>query len=408
MALYLITGLPGSAKTLFTLFTVENRRIADNKMFRDEWIKNGSDEENAALERKVYYYNIRIFRHKLPHWLKMEKPSDWLDAPNGSLFVFDECQEAFEPLNNSEKRPEYYKELSKHRHRGHDMYFMTQHPTYVDTYVRKNVEEHTHLMRPFGAKTAIAHVWKGVKENCDKTRKDSMSSRFKHPKHVYSWYKSAEVHTYKLKIPIKVLAILLLPLIMAASVYAAYNHFDKKITTAKPDEKSASILDPLSPKKTVSHTVEYDGFDVASYKPRFADIPWSAPRYDELTKPTIAPRIIGCMVLNKVCKCVTQQGTYHHATMQFCSATIENGIFQDFEDGGGKKSEQPEAKNQPQIQPKPGPEKTASLSPQTQDSGFNLPVKSAPEKYAQKTETAPSGSMYVKGLPDSKVLLGNR
>lgn len=398
------TGTAGAGKTLFTLEMIEKRRVADNKELYAKWVAAGSDESKPPIQREVYYFNININKSKLP-WIKLDKVEDWYTMPVGSIFFFDECQEAFEPMANSATRPKYYTELSKHRHRGYDMYFVTQHPTFVDTYVRKNAEEHNHFMRPFGAKMVNKHTWKGVKDQCDKSRAGSLSEQLKHPTHVYDWYKSSEVHTHKFKLPTKVKMFLLVPVLLSIAVYFAYDYVAKKVnpqkTPAAVSSTTGANVQPLQPAGGIK--VE---FNPADYKPRIADLPWTAPRYDHLTQATVAPRIIGCMIYQQKCKCVTQQGTFHNASMQFCLVTIENGIFQDFEDGGGSSKPQ----NEPQqVKTEPaksdvsaGKEKAAFV-----DSGFNLPVKSPSDKYALAYKTESSGSLYVKGLPDSKVLLGN-
>jgi zona occludens toxin len=401
MAIYLTTGTPGAGKTLWTLWTVEQRRIADNKEFHAKWIAAGSDTDNPPMVRDVYYFNINI--KKLP-WIRLAKPEDWLDAPVGSLFVFDECQEAFPPRANSSIPPKYVSELAKARHGGYDLYFVTQHPTFVDPYIRKLAEEHNHLMRPWGAKKAVVHTWKGVKDQCDKSRAGSLTTSFSHPKEVYSWYKSAEVHTHKFKLPTKVKLMLLVPFLIGFCLYGVYKHFDKKIEDAKS---------PVVPVNANRQPINQSGqakieFDPASFKTRFDDIPWSSPRYDHLTQATVAPRIVGCMIYQNKCKCMTQQGTYHITSMQFCQVVVENGIFQDFDDGGGQsidrnKESQQVKTEQPKPTPAPASEKVAYV-----DSGFNLPIKKPVDQYAQQSTTAPSGNMYVKGLPDSKVLLGNR
>jgi hypothetical protein len=392
------TGTPGAGKTLYTLWTVENRRIADNKEYHDAWVKAGSDEANPPLERQVFYFNINI--KKLP-WIKLHKPEDWLDAPIGSLFVFDECQEAFPPRANASTPPKYVAELAKARHGGYDLYFVTQHPTFVDPYIRKLAEEHNHLMRPWGAKKAVVHTWKGVKDQCDKSRAGSITTSFSHPKEVYSWYKSAEVHTHKFKLPTKVKLMLLLPLLIGGCIYGVVKYFDKKIQGANPQaiQKNGQQNTQSAPAKPE--------FNPADFKPRIDDLPWTSPRYDHLTAATVAPRIVGCMVFQNKCKCLTQQGTYHIATMQFCNATIEHGIFQDFEDGGGaqKPSSEPRQAQttQPKANPSPAPEKAAYV-----DSGFNLPTKQPSDKYALGHKEQPSGTLTYKKLPAGGVLFAGQ
>jgi zona occludens toxin len=398
------TGTAGAGKTLFTLRMIETRRLADNKEFYDKWVSAGSDEANPPIQREVYYFNININRSALP-WIKLDKLEDWYTMPAGSIFFFDECQEAFEPMANSATRPKYYTELSKHRHRGYDMYFVTQHPTFVDTYVRKNAEEHNHFMRPFGAKMVNKHTWKGVKDQCDKSRSGAITEQLTHPKEVYGWYKSSEVHTHKFKLPNKVKALILLPIALAVCVYFAYDYFKKKTEPAKPAAASSTA------DKAGQHVVSVGGikavFNPADYVPRIPDLPHTAPRYDHLTEATVAPRIVGCMVYRQKCKCLTQQGTYHIATMQFCTVTIENGIFQDFEDGGGssKPTKEPIQAVKEPAKPEPSP---VAQKPAHVDSGFNLPVKPPADKYALQYTTQQSGDVYYKKLPSGGVMYGGQ
>ena len=338
--MYLTTGTPGAGKTLFTLKTIEDRRIADNKAFYDEWVKKGSDENNPPMVRQVYYHNIKINRSKL-NWIPLDKVEDWFNMPIGSIFFFDECQEAFPPMASSAIRPEYYTKLSKHRHSGFDIYLVTQHPSFLDTYVRKNVEEHNHYMRPFGAQFAVKHTWKGVKDQCDKSRSNSMDEKHFYPKEVYSWYKSSEVHTHKFKLPLKVKMFALIPIFLGLCIWYVWTYFDKKIHPENIKPVAVQVDSNGKPIASAGNGIVRATFEPSDFKPRIADLPWTAPRYDALTQPTVAPRIVGCMIMQNMCKCLTQQGTYHIATMQFCIATVEHGIFQDFEDnvGGGKQAE---------------------------------------------------------------------
>jgi len=391
MPLYLNTGTPGAGKTLYTLWTVENRRIADNKAFYDEWVKNGSHESQPPVVREVFYFNINI---KKLAWIKLDKPEDWLKCPVGSIVVFDECQEAFPPRSNNTVPPLYISELAKARHAGFDLYFVTQHPTFTDPYVRKLTDTHSHLMRPFGAKKANVYQWKGVKDNCDKTRKDAIKSTFGYPKEVFEWYKSAEVHTMKFNMPFKVMLMYLLPFLIAGAAYGVYNYYDKKIhpATGTPTMVNGANAGVTQKPKYV--------FDAASFRPRIDDVPWSAPRYDELTAPTIAPIVVGCMVFQGICKCLTQQGTTHHATMQFCLATLENGIFQDFgnKDASSSNNQARRETGQPlQLSP-------PLASVVRPDSGFNLPVASVEARYGVSYTSGPSGAVYHLPSNSSKVM----
>lgn len=331
---YLNTGTPGAGKTLFTLHDVEKRRITDNKAFYDKWVKKGSDPANPPVVRDVYYHNIKLNKSKL-NWIELSDTDleKWYELPYGSIFVFDECQEAFPRMSNTAERPRKYTEISKHRHRGFDMYFITQHPTFLDAFVRKNVEFHNHYMRPFGMQMVNKHMFKGVNDACDKTRNNSITEKLKFPTEVFSWYKSAEIHTVKRNIPTKVKMMMALPFILLGVIGYSIYYFKSDVAPAKKLTKTETSQTSTQNK---IQAPELQHFEPASYVPRIPDLPWTAPRYDEVTKPTVAPQLIGCVIMRNECKCITQQGTTHIPSLKFCTQAIASGIFQDFGEASAK------------------------------------------------------------------------
>jgi hypothetical protein len=202
--IHLITGLPGQGKTLRCLWLVEELRK-----------KTG---------RQVFFHGINELA--LP-WSELEDPKRWMDLPDGSIVVIDECQKTFRPRPTGSAVPEYVSALETHRHRGFDFYLMTQHPTFIDGNVRKLTDVHEHLMRKFGAAWSTVNEWKGVKENCDKSRADAIRSEWKFPKEVYTWYKSAEVHTGRVRVPAKIWLFLSLPIICGVAIYFAMQSINK-------------------------------------------------------------------------------------------------------------------------------------------------------------------------------------
>jgi zona occludens toxin len=322
MAIILNTGAPGAGKTLRTIYVVELRRKAEN--------------------REVYYNGIQGLN--LP-WILLEDPKDWHKLPTGSIIVLDECQQLFRPRSALSGVPEYVSKLETHRHNGYDIYLITQHPTLVEANVRRLVEDHSHIMRKFGSAWTTIHTWKGVKENCDKTRKDSIREEFRYPKEVFGWYKSAELHTHKLKVPMKVWLIFLIPILFALAVWYFYSTMSPKLNPKPATQAAQSGVQPASFKPSS----EKPTFDTLSFVPRVMDLPHTAPRYDELTQPTVAPVITGCIVFKKECKCLTQQGTTTRPSMDFCVQVLRNGLFVDF-------GPQAQASSQPQSsQQRPQP-----------------------------------------------------
>lgn len=310
----LITGTPGAGKTLLALTVVEARRVAE--------------------KRDVYYSGIAdltlpwvLFGEATdPARPAMTDASEWYKLPDGAIIVIDECQRLYRPRANGSKVPEYVSQLETHRHRGFDLVLITQNPGLVDGNVRKLVNEHQHVMRKFGSTWATIHTWKGVNENVLKTRKDSTTREFKYPKEVYTWYKSAEIHTAKFKLPMKVKVFIALPFILAAAVwYAVYSA--KKIATIPPPVAAASSeLKNNSSGKEVATPAQY----ASSFTPRIEGFAFSAPRYDDLTKPTVVPAPAACIASASRCKCYTDQSTALTMPDVICRQIASGGIFLDF------------------------------------------------------------------------------
>lgn len=319
MAITLITGAPGNGKTLLLLWEVERRRQAENRPVYYSGVKDlllpwelfGDDSEDP----------------RSPH---MTDPSTWNSLPSGSIIVIDECQRLFRTRSTGSKVPEYVSALETHRHKGYDIYLVTQAPALIDSNVRNLVETHKHLMRKFGSKWATIHEWKGVKLACITSRKDSIESQFRYPKEVFSWYKSAEVHTVKMSIPKKVLLLLALPFLIAGLVYLAVSNLKTKGGPAASDSQefaAGSTPQFSGAQGRGAAPVDY----LASFVPRVPGLPHTAPRYDDATAPVIAPYPAACVIFAGECRCYTTQATRLGVEDVTCRSIAEKGFFVDWE-----------------------------------------------------------------------------
>ncbi|MDP5008127.1 MAG: zonular occludens toxin domain-containing protein, partial [Glaciimonas sp.] len=179
----LITGLPDNGKTLYSLF----------------YIKALAEKD----QREVYYSGIKDLT--LP-WTE-SKPEEWMSLPAGAIMVIDECQFVFSKKPNGSKLPDFYDQLAVHRHKGIDLFLITQHPNLLDSFVRSLVGRHLHIIRKFGLQRATIYEWSGVNmmpQNAS-SHKNAIVHKWGYPKEVYSYYKSAEVHTVKRSFPIKII-----------------------------------------------------------------------------------------------------------------------------------------------------------------------------------------------------------
>lgn len=307
----LLTGLPGNGKGVYGL----------------DWL-----EKKARLEnRQVFYSGVNDC--KIPNWMELEKPEDWWQCPAGSIILIDECQRIFRTRANGSLVPKHVSELETHRHNGLDLLLITQHPMLIDQNIRRLVGQHFHIVRKFGRQAAVVHEWSSVTEQPQKNRKDSIRHDYKYNKQVYNWYKSAEVHTVKRNVPKRYYFIFAAPFLIGGLVYYAYHVLNGRFIHRQPVTNATSLNGTSN---TVSIEKPKDWFQ--QQVPRIVDLPQTAAKYDEVTKPTIAPLPVACIASKSKCACYTQQGTSYATSDSTCRQIVKNGFFQDFDSMGSKQT----------------------------------------------------------------------
>jgi len=137
----------------------------------------------------------------------LESPDDWRTCPDGSVIFYDEVQNRA-IYKNTKVKNEIIEELTVHRHRGFDIWFITQFPILIHTEVRAVVGQHYHLFRPWGLPQAYVHVWSYsvVDPNSfSKKRAAERTFRFSYSKDIYKLYTSSTMHTHKIHLPKKLI-----------------------------------------------------------------------------------------------------------------------------------------------------------------------------------------------------------
>lgn len=316
--IYLTSGANGAGKTLNTLKAVRDKQVVEG--------------------RTVYYNGFAMKPEKSKEfgWLEFD-PKKWQELPDGAILICDECQNEFPVRPSSEKLPEYVRGLSEHRRRGFDFYMITQHPQNIDMFVRRLIGSpgyHRHLKRTFGANMVSVLEWSAVNGTCEKdgAGKSARVTMVPFPKEVYDWYDSASLHTAKKSIPKQVYVLGLLALLIPALFYFAYQKLTARAhpaATVAPAVVGALGVTGGSGHSTpaAQTTAEY----VASFVPRLSGMPQTAPRYDDVTKPTIAPYPAACVAMGKRCDCYTQQGTKLPVAPDICSQIVKGGFFMDWD-----------------------------------------------------------------------------
>lgn len=132
--------------------------------------------------------------------------------------------------------------------------------------------------------------------------------------------------------------LLLLPLLG----WSAYNRW-----TSRAAEQVKAVETERAPARAVSKPKREEDFYKAS-APRVAGFAHTAPKYDEVTKPIVAPYPAGCYSTLNRCRCFTQQGTRLPMTADQCRAVIAGGgIFIDWEQKDFVPSQDRKSKDQP-------------------------------------------------------------
>lgn len=321
------TGLPGAGKTLHTICRIKAKAEAES--------------------RPVYYAGIPGLQ--LP-WIELEDPKKWFECESNAIIVIDEAQNYFRPRGNGAAVPEHVAKLETHRHLGIDLVLITQHPMLIDSNVRRLCGKHYHSARQFGQQKAKVLEFESVKENPLSARANALEHTFNYPKEAFGWYKSAEVHTHKTKRPARYYLLFILPpLALALIGYSA--HWLYARTQGEPIAAGAQIPQRQAPAPSQPSgpgryregkltTAQY----IQERQPRVDGLAYSAPMYDEVTKPVQAPYPAACVDLKGECRCYTQQATRLQMPAHLCKAIVKDGFFMAWD---ARTPEQKERRHEP-------------------------------------------------------------
>jgi len=249
--------------------------------------------------------------------------------PAKSVVILDEAQTIFRPRSASSKVPPEVQAFETCRHTGVRFVLITQDAALLDANVRRLVGRHIHIkVTPFGR---YKYEWTGVGDPESKSSRDqSARSKYKPPKRVFNLYKSAEVHTKtKVRLPLYAYVLFIsLAIAIGCGVYI-YRTISAKMSPEKKTDNMALVVDGRRPPSAQNAGAPVSPAEYAAhYSPRIEGLPHSAPAYDKVTEPVIAPEPIGCMDSKRSgCKCFTQQGTRYETTADICRQILAGGLW---------------------------------------------------------------------------------
>lgn len=320
--IYLITGTPGTGKTsLLVKMMLDNT----NKMFTFE----------DGTPRPLYFNHIqgldakKFKAHELKDDELIAAPLQEV-VPEGSVVIVDECDYIY-PLRGVKAPPPYVQTLKELRHHGFTLILLTQSPMMFDSYVRRLVATHWHLVRrPLGTKL---YEFNGAQENLGEANlKLAPWKYYKPDKRTFNLYKSASVHIkHKKKLH---WAFYAFPLIIIAAIF-----FIKKALTPALDSIEAAqnnetvvasgeqVETVASKELGIAKSASAVGIKATDYVARLPDHPETAPLYDGLRKPVNMELVVGCVKSATGCNCYTEQATLVPVSKTYCESFVEHGKF---------------------------------------------------------------------------------
>lgn len=320
----LVTGTPGSGKSLYSVAELLNKQFKGRPLFI-----NGIPD--LLLEHSP------MTDDDVEHWFDGR-------VPVNSVIVIDEVQRIWRPRSASVKAPQSITELEVHRHKGVDFIIITQHPQQIDAHVRRLVGRHLHVRRTWGLSSAVVYEW----DSCSNLSniKTAQSKVWRYPKSAYKLYKSSELHTkaggrVPLIVWVVVAVALAFPFVGWEATKRVLQRFtgttDSAATHTGSPQAPSSIPQqaPRSDAPAVLSPAEY----VKQFAPRIPGLMHTAPAYDSLTQVKQVPLPSACIESKKEswvklhggpCGCYTQTGTRYETTQDICHQFVRNVYFLPF------------------------------------------------------------------------------
>jgi zona occludens toxin len=370
--LYLSTGANGAGKTLFTLEDVRKLQLETN--------------------RPVFFKGFTAKRPLLDFgWIEHDM-KDWQSLPDGSICVWDECQEDI-TSQTADKALDYERKiLSEHRKRGFDFFFITQHPMNMGAFIRRTVAApgwHRHFKASSIALNSNELKWSTVNTQPEKPNSGASGTVVSrtHNKEVYDWYTSTVGDTAQRKIPARVWYAIAAVVFAIIFLIAAGFWFKKSVSGLAPDKPAQGdkVVPQNAPKsnalaadrKTVMTTAEY----AESFQPRIAGLSYTASRYDGLTAPKQAPKPAACLdgikrgSKQRTCECWTQQATRMDVPKDVCQQIAAGGFFDDSLDAVVRSAATPSPAAAGQPAQLPPAVVAATVPPLTQPEVYNTAMR---------------------------------
>lgn len=327
--LNIVTGALGAGKTLFAIEQA------------DLLVRSG----DAA---KVYQIGIHDpdVRKLPPLPFPLE---EWhLRADAGELknavIIVDEFHKLLPPRGLNTRPPPFVEEMAEARRRGVRFLLLTQSGEFDHFLKGTRLNRHFFVQRKAGIGRATILEWTGrfvpnPNEN-HHAKKEAIVHLWKHPVKQYGdWYKSAESHHFRARIPLRLWVV---PLFLAVAGFVAYNAVAKVGDLMDPDsvklpgaagliQSASDMPHQVDPKGKRSIVTTNAGEYLARFEPVVPFMPWSAPAFQE--RDVLANPELLCIAVghdgDEGCHCYTEQMTRPAQPVDeaMCKEIARHGVY---------------------------------------------------------------------------------
>lgn len=311
MSITLVTGKPGTGKTVFAISTFLKQNLEKNRIVYTLGIPD------------LKFPHIELTKDDLNKWNEREpiegRPGvyELITLQEDSLVIIDEAADVW-PSVHLKVIPEFLQYLRKHRKHALDFLLITQDPHFLHPHVLLNVDRHIHLMTDWrGTKS---YEWPEFCQNpiLPSNQNRAVSKSYKLDKTVFSQFYSATKHLDKPKraIPKMVFfAIAMLFIIPAFATYA-YQHIIGKVDsyTVTAEKPITDITNETI--STVTAIQESTGQQTTSY---------SSPSLSMVSDSVDWSQVAACLSNKTNCVCYGHQAQRLNITPDTCNSAILYG-----------------------------------------------------------------------------------
>ncbi|WP_346338876.1 zonular occludens toxin domain-containing protein [Vibrio parahaemolyticus] len=308
--------------------------------------KNASKKRMQLFEEALDVLNIDESQLEERHieqlglsWKQLDNPLEVHKCPSGSVIFIDEVQNIWPPRNSAKQPTEELEWMTKSRHNGTDLLFVTQDFKDVDQLIRRRVQQHLHL-EFLGGDWLRFYRHVSLMDNASQLNEAETS---KHPrdKSFYGVYLSGIKHTQKpkmdpqLKKGLTMLAFCFVGLIgIGTAVWYFVNN--SLVQAGVPDEFKSEKSQSISETKTANQKLPQlaptqEQNYITRLLPDEPSLPFSAPAYSGLTAEANQYPELTCVITKNDCSCFTQQLTQYAMQPQHCENIARYGYFDPFQ-----------------------------------------------------------------------------